>query len=65
MIFTKEDCGGVWGYGDMLEILKHPGHEEYERMIEWLGGKFDPEYFDENDINELLKSEDYGCIKLF
>jgi hypothetical protein len=49
-----EDCGGVWGYSDMLEVLKDPSHEEYESYIEWLGEKFDPEYFDKNEINELL-----------
>ncbi len=49
-----EDCGGVWGYSAMLEVLKDPSHEEYESYIEWLGEKFDPEYFDKNEINELL-----------
>jgi len=49
-----EDCGGVWGYSDMLEVLKDPNHEEYESYIAWLGGKFDPEFFDKNKINKLL-----------
>ena len=31
-----EDCGGVWGYAELLEILKQPEHEEYESYIEWL-----------------------------
>jgi len=59
-----EDCGGVWGYSDMLEILKNPDHEEYENYIEWLGEKFDPEYFNKDEVNELLRQEDYGCIEL-
>jgi hypothetical protein len=49
-----EDCGGVWGYSDMLEVLKDPDHEEYESYIEWLGEEFDPEFFDKNKINKLL-----------
>jgi hypothetical protein len=49
-----EDCGGIWGYSDMLEVLKDPEHEEYESYIEWLGDEFDPEYFDKNKINKLL-----------
>jgi len=49
-----EDCGGVWGYSDMLEVLKNPDHEEYESYIEWLGEEFDPEFFDKNEINKLL-----------
>jgi hypothetical protein len=59
-----EDCGGIWGYYDMLEILKQPKHEEYESYIEWLGDEFDPEEFDIELVNELLEEEDYGCIEL-
>lgn len=59
-----EDCGGVWGYGEMLEILKQPDHEEYESYIEWLGGEFDPEYFNKNEINTMLKLPDFGCIEI-
>lgn len=51
-----EDCGGVWGYSDMLEILKQPEHEEYEEFIEWLGEEFDPEYFDIKEVNDRLGS---------
>ena len=60
-----EDCGGVWGYADMLEILEQPNHEEYESYMEWLGGKFDPKHFKKDEVNELLKSEDYGYITFF
>ena len=59
-----EDCGGIWGYSDMLEILKQPDHEEYESYIEWLGSDFDPEYFDKDEINKMLLKEDFGCIWL-
>lgn len=59
-----EDCGGVWGYADMLDILKQPDHEEYESYIEWLGGEFDPEYFNKNEINEMLRKRDFGCIEI-
>lgn len=57
-----EDCGGVWGYADMLEILKNPGHEQYEEFLEWIGDEFDPEYFDLEDVNELLQENNYGCF---
>ena len=49
-----EDCGGVWGYANMLEILKQPEHEEHENYIEWLGEEFDPTYFDKDEINEMF-----------
>jgi hypothetical protein len=57
-----EDCGGIWGYSDILEILKQPDHEEYESFVEWLGDEFDPEYFDKDEITELLQDENYGCF---
>ena len=61
-----EDCGGVWGYENMLEILKQPKHEEYEELVEWLGDDdFDPEYFDKEEVNELLREKDYGCESFF
>jgi Plasmid pRiA4b ORF-3-like protein len=41
-----EDCGGVHGYEDLLTTTQDPAHEEYERILEWLGGRFDPDKFD-------------------
>ncbi len=58
-----EDCGGIWGYSDMLKILKKPDHEEYQSFIEWLGNDFNPEYFNKDEVNELLKEKDYGCLE--
>lgn len=31
-----EDCGGVPGYYELIEILKNPKHPEYRDYIEWL-----------------------------
>ncbi|MGB9005098.1 MAG: plasmid pRiA4b ORF-3 family protein [Candidatus Aminicenantales bacterium] len=50
-----EDCGGIGGYANLLEIIKNPRHEEYESMMDWLGGKFDPEAFDREKINKYLR----------
>jgi hypothetical protein len=49
-----EDSGGVWGYENMLEILKNPDHEEYEDTREW-AGNYDSEHFDPEEINASLK----------
>ncbi len=35
----------MFGYEDLLEILKNPDHPEYEERREWIGGDFDPEAF--------------------
>ncbi|MGD0292995.1 MAG: plasmid pRiA4b ORF-3 family protein [Terracidiphilus sp.] len=49
-----EDCGGPWGYANLLAILKNPKHPEYEEMSEWIGPGFDPESFDVEAINKQL-----------
>ncbi len=40
-----EDCGGPWGYADLLDILANPEHPDHEEQSEWLGDDFDPEAF--------------------
>lgn len=60
-----EDCGGVWGYAKLLEIIQDPAHQEYEMYTEWLPANFDPEYFDSAEINKTLERDDYGCIEFY
>lgn len=50
-----EDCGGIWGYVDMLEALKNPESKEHEGFVEWIGADFDPKYFNIDEINQLLR----------
>jgi hypothetical protein len=45
-----EDCGGVGGYEDLLAVIRDPSHEEHESMLQWLGGRFDPEKFDPKKV---------------
>lgn len=59
-----EDCGGPYGYKSLLKILSNPGHKEYREMRQWIGKKFDPEYFDMEAVNKLLRRKNYGCISL-
>jgi hypothetical protein len=49
-----EDCGGAWGYVELLEILRDPGHPEHQERLEWLGRRFDPEGFDRYLVNYAL-----------
>ena len=51
-----EDCGGVSGYERLLEIIVDPDHEEHAEMLEWLGGPFDPEAFDLERTNVLMRT---------
>ncbi len=50
-----EDVGGVWGYQAFLEIIQHPDHPEHEHYMEWIGGDFDPEAFDADQVNAALR----------
>jgi len=45
-----EDCGGPYGYVDMLKIIADKNHEEYEDTVRWLKPKFDPERFDPRKV---------------
>ena len=45
-----EDCGGVGGYMEMLQILKQPRHSEHKSTLTWLGGAYNPFYFDEDKV---------------
>ena len=45
----------MWGYADLLKVIRNPKHKEHESMMEWLGGEFDPEAFDCNKINTYLR----------
>ena len=40
-----EDCGGSWGYRELLEILADPAHAEHAERCEWLDEDFDPDDF--------------------
>lgn len=54
-----EDCGGIDGYYNLLEILSNPHHKEYERMMEWTGGDYNPSYFSKDAVNN---SKAFGIL---
>lgn len=54
-----EDCGGVWGYAEMLEAIRDTDNPEHEDRLEWLGDDFDPEAFDLDRVNGILR----GCAE--
>jgi len=49
-----EDCGGIWGYMDIIDAMANENHPEREEYLDWLGEKIDPEEFDLEDINREL-----------
>lgn len=49
-----EDCGGIPGYTMMLKHLKNKDSRVHDEYVEWLGGKFYPEFFNHVLVNEKL-----------
>ena len=47
-----EDCGGVWGYAEILDAINDPENNEYEGFLDL--DKFDPKKFDLAEINSQL-----------
>lgn len=55
-----DDCGGVWGYEDMLRVIaKKRKTKEEKEMLEWYGID---QYFDPNDYNFEDEAEYMECI---
>jgi hypothetical protein len=53
-----EDCGGPWGYQNFMKAIGNKKHKEHKELIEWVGGSFDPEHFDLDEVNHLLRKID-------
>ncbi|MDA3799591.1 MAG: plasmid pRiA4b ORF-3 family protein [Kiritimatiellae bacterium] len=46
MAAPPEDCGGIPGFYNMIEVLSDPKHPDYDELYEWMGEKdFDPKEF--------------------
>ena len=54
-----EDCGGVWGYQELKEVMADPSHPEHESMKEWLEldeeESCDPAAFDLKEAREMVR----------
>src|SRR6266508_917906 len=55
-----EDCGGVWGYADLVDTLNDPNHPEHQDRLEWLGlddtADFTPDRFDAEAATRALST---------
>ncbi|MDR1933291.1 MAG: plasmid pRiA4b ORF-3 family protein [Spirochaetales bacterium] len=49
-----EDCGGVSGYDEIIEALKAPNRKKNRELLDWLGD-YDPEAFDIDAVNKILR----------
>lgn len=49
-----EDCGGPWGYRDMLDALRNPKHQRHAEVVERLGSDFDPATIDSASLENAV-----------
>ncbi len=53
-----EDCGGVWGYADLVDVLSDATHPDHQDRLTWLGlgssDEFDPARFDADAVNREM-----------
>jgi hypothetical protein len=53
-----EDCGGPWGYEELLKIIRDPSHPDHTERVQWMselgGSEFDPDAFDPPDFADSL-----------
>ena len=58
-----DDCGGVRGYDNMLEVLSDPTDEEYEDTKAWVEsmkkGPFDPKHLDPREVRFMNPKKRY------
>lgn len=56
-----EDCGGIWGYAHLCDVLSDPDHPEHADKLEWLeldsAADFDPTAFDADEVNDYLSRQ--------
>ncbi|HET9256557.1 MAG TPA: plasmid pRiA4b ORF-3 family protein [Pseudonocardiaceae bacterium] len=61
-----EDCGGPWGFQELMCALgdeTHPGHERYREWMQLIGeDDYDPARFDLDEINEALGRRSAGAL---
>ena len=52
-----EDCGGIWGYENLLEAMRNPMHPEHEELVTWLDDEdWDPGAFSLDNANARLET---------
>jgi hypothetical protein len=51
-----DDCGGPWGYANLLAAISDPTHEEHEELTEWLPPGFESDAFDIDEATDTMRS---------
>lgn len=52
-----EDCGGPYGFRELLDAVNDTSHPEHESLCEWLEDDFDPQDFSVDEVNRRLHGQ--------
>ena len=62
-----EDCGGLWGYYELLNTLANRRNLQHRTMLDWLGiesaDEFDPGHFSAAEVNAELSQISKVLVK--
>jgi len=50
-----EDVGGPYGYADFCAAIEDPSNDAHDELLDWVGGEFDPDWFDLDEVNEYFE----------
>lgn len=53
-----EDCGGIWGYSELLDALSQAPDGGNQELLQWVGPHFDPDRFEVAEVNSALDQLD-------
>jgi len=59
-----EDCGGPWGFDELIRALGDEKHPEHEIYREWIPINYDPARFDLEKINKALAQLGTDAVQL-
>jgi len=57
-----EDCGGIGGFEQFLQVLDAPRHPDHEEMVNWVGEDYDPARFDVRAHRHALVIAESGIV---
>lgn len=49
-----EDCGGPFGFLEIVDALSDPDHPDHEELFDWYGERFDPEDMNLDTVEAML-----------
>lgn len=51
-----EDCGGPWGFEELLEAIADPTHPRHDELTEWLPPGYEPAEFDAEQATQDMRA---------